>query len=296
VSKKTNIGIIGLGYVGGAVRHWFELKENRGKFDIYFYDKYKNIGSVQEVNKADIIFIAVPTPFYDKTSACTELHSDPPENNKERGEPRGERKRALRGYDDSAVYDAVSNIKDGKVVVIKSSVLPGTTDKLQKESPNKTFLFNPEFLTTKNATNDFLKPDRQIIGYTNEESRAVAETIVNILPKALFTKIIKAREAEMVKFFGNTFLSMRVVFTNQMYDFCQRLGIDYESVIECAGRDTRIGYSHFDIFNEGYRGYGGMCFPKDVKALIQFADKLGIDLELLKKMDEINEKLRKLKN
>lgn len=302
MSKKTNIGIIGLGYVGGAVRHWFELDENRDKFDLFFYDKYKNIGSIQEVNKADIIFIAVPTPFYDKASTCTELHADPPKGEEKRGLPRGERKRTLRGYDDSAVYDAVSNVEDlpaqagGKIVIIKSSVLPGTTDKLQEENPNKTLLFNPEFLTAKNATNDFVNAERQIIGYTNEESRKAAEVVINILPRAEFTKIIKAREAEMVKFFGNTFLSMRVIFANQMYDFCQKLGIDYESVMECAGRDTRIGHSHFDVFHEGYRGYGGMCFPKDVKSLLELSLKLGVDLELLKKMDEINEELRKPKN
>jgi len=260
--KKIQVGIIGLGYVGGAVRHWFDSKKDL--YDLYLYDKYKKIGSVSEVNKADIIFIAVPTPFHEDNG----------------------------GYDDSAIRETLENIKDGKIVVIKSSVLPGSTDKFQKDYPQKTLLFNPEFLTAESAVADFLNPHRQIVGYTTEKSKEVAPKILDILPHAQFSKIIRAKEAEMVKFFGNTFLAMRVIFANQIYDLCAKLGIDYKAVKECAGHDMRIGHSHFDIFHEGYRGYGGMCLPKDTRALLQLAEKIGVDLELLKKVEEINSRLR----
>ncbi len=260
---KQKVGIIGLGYVGEAVRRWFMSQKN--KYELFFYDKYKKIGSIREVNKADIVFVAVPTPF----------HKD------------GE------GYDDSAVHDALGNIENGKVVVLKSTVLPGSTDRFQKEYPKKTLLFNPEFLRARSAISDFLNPNRQIIGYTTEKSKKTASKILNILPRAPFMKIMKAGEAEMVKFFCNTFLATRIIFANQMYDLCKKLGIDYEVVKEYAGHDPRVGHSHFDVFYEGYRGYSQACLPKDTKALLQLAEEIGIDLSLLDKVDEINERLAK---
>jgi len=262
--KKTKIGIVGLGYVGGAVRYWFERK--RHKFALYLYDKYKNIGSLEEVNRADIIFVAVSTPFH------------------ERG-----------GYDASAVSEVVKNIKDGKVIVIKSTVLPGSTDSFQKKYPKKIFLFNPEFLRglrTQTILRDFTHPDRQIVGFTNRRSRKIATRVLQILPQAPFMRIVKAREAEMVKYFANTFLATRVIFANQIYDLCQKLGgIDYDTVKECAGADPRIGFSHFNIFTDGYRGYGGPCLPKDLKSLLQLARQKRLDLELLESVDRVNKKL-----
>jgi len=275
MAQKTKIGIIGLGYVGGAVRDWFEKKpascmrrhgaDRQKEIDLFFYDKYKKIGSVAEVNKADIIFVAVPTPFHEKG-----------------------------GYDDSAVKDALKNIQNGKIAVIKSTVVPGSTEDFQKRYPKKTLLFNPEFLTAKNSKKDFLKPGIQLVGYSNSKGKSLAPKILRLLPKAPYSKIVQAKEAEMVKYFINTFLATRVIFANQIYDLCRKLkGLDYEVVRDCVIQDKRIGHSHFEVFADGYRGYGGLCLPKDTRALIQHAGKLNVDLGLLKKVEEINEKLRK---
>ena len=95
----------------------------------------------------------------------------------------------------------------------------------------------------------------------------------------------------MVKYFSNSFLAARVIFANQIYDICKTAGIDYETVKEGAARDPRVGSSHFDIFDEGYRGYGGLCLPKDVRALIQFGKSVHADLDLLQSMEKINKKL-----
>ena len=264
MARKTKIGIIGLGYVGGAVRDWFEKKQK--EIDLFLYDKYKKIGSVAEVNKADIIFVAVPTPFHEKGG----------------------------GYDDSAVKDALKNIQNGKIAVIKSTVVLGSTEDFQKRYPKKTLLFNPEFLTAKNSKKDFLKPGIQLVGYSNSKGKSLAPKILRLLPKAPYSKIVQAKEAEMVKYFINTFLATRVIFANQIYDLCRKLkGLDYEVVRDCVIQDKRIGHSHFEVFADGYRGYGGLCLPKDTRALIQLARKLNVDLGLLKKVEEINEKLRK---
>jgi len=104
---------------------------------------------------------------------------------------------------------------------------------------------------------------------------------------------VPAAEAEMAKYFCNTFLSARVVFANQIYDVCEKMGINYEAVKEMAGADPRIGKSHFDIFHDGYRGYGGLCLPKDTKAFIDFVSEAGLKPKLHKALEEINEELRK---
>lgn len=258
MAKKTNIGVVGLGYVGTAVKRWFSGHPRR--FNVFLYDKYKRIGSLEEVNSADIIFVAVPTPFH-----------------------------PARGYDSSAVDEVVGNIKNGKTIVVKSTILPGSSDAWQKRYPRKIILFNPEFLRAKTAASDFAKPARQIVGYVNARGRIAARRVLSLLPSAPFKKVVRAKEAEILKYFSNTYLATRVVFANQMYDVCETLGgVDYDVVKECLVQDKRIGDSHFDIFHEGYRGYGGHCFPKDVKAFLQFAKKLGVRVDLLEAAARIN--------
>ena len=259
LAKDLKIGIIGVGMVGGALRRYFE-KAGRKPF---LYDKGKNLGSIEEVNQAEVIFICVPTPF-DKE----------------------------KGFDLSFVEEAVSNIEGEKIVVIKSTVLPGTTEKFQEEYPQHKFLFNPEFLTEATADQDIEYPDRQIIGYT-QQSYNVAGDILQILPLAPFERIMKSIEAELVKYFGNNWFSVKVAFANQMYDLCQKIGVDYDMVMESAAADKRIGRSHLEIWHKGYRGYGGKCLPKDIKAMIQFADSQDVDLKLHKIAEEINNQLMK---
>lgn len=258
--KDLKIGICGVGMVGGALKNYFEKEGNK----LFLYDKGKNIGSIEEVNRADIVFVCVPTPF-DKE----------------------------KGFDLSYVEDACSNISGNKTIVIKSTVLPGATEKLQEKYPQHKFLFNPEFLTELTAEQDMRYPDRQIIGYT-KESCNIAGDILQILPSSSYKKIMPSTEAEMVKYFNNTFNAVKVIFANQIYDLCQKIGINYDSVMQCAAKSRFIQTEdHLKIFHKGYRGYGGKCLPKDIKALIEFADKQGVNLKLHKTVEEINNQLMK---
>jgi len=257
--KDLKIGIVGVGMVGEALKRYFEKKGIKP----FLYDKNKKLGSIDEVNQADVIFICVPTPF-DKE----------------------------KGFDLSYLEEACQNIKGQKIVVIKSTVLPGTTEKFQKKYPQHKFLFNPEFLTEFSPDQDMCYPDRQIIGFT-QKSYDVAGDILQLLPLAPFMRILPATEVEMVKCFGNTWLSTKVIFANQVYDLCKALGINYDQVVECAGADKRIGRSHLEVWHGGFRGYGGKCLPKDIRAFIQFADKHGVDLKLHKTVEEINNQLMK---
>lgn len=257
--SKTLVGIIGVGFVGGAVLKYFQSK----KLPIRLYDKYKALGSPEEVNEADIIFISTPTPFDKK-----------------------------RGFDLSAVEDAIRLLKKPKIVVIKSSIVPGTTESLQKKYPKHKFLFNPEFLREATAYHDFINPDRQIVGFT-KQSRGVARRVLELLPKAPYRQIMPAGEAELVKYMGNAFLALKVVYANEIYDLAKALGLDYQTVREGVSADLRIGPSHLRVEHGGYRGYGGRCLPKDVNALIQLAEKKKVNTSLLKAMRAVNREFLK---
>lgn len=234
--KKT-IGVIGVGVVGNALKTYFEQEG----FEVYTYDKFVcEYGCTNKdfnvVCKADYIFLCLPTPHNKKG-----------------------------GYDLSAFDEILPKIPDGKTVIIKSTVLPGTVDKFQKQYPRLRLLFNPEFLTAKYAKEEFRKPEAQIIGYT-EESRSIARDVLILLPEAQFERVISAKEAEMVKMARNAFFVTKIVFANMLYDLCQQMELDYETIKDCFSADRRIRRSHLDILHQGGRGGGGMCFPKDIGA------------------------------
>ena len=245
------IGIVGIGVVGGALYKIFP--------DAFIYDKFKDLGSVEEVNRADIVFICVPTP--------------------QGG-----------AFSDLAVKDAISRLNGSKIVILRSTVLPGVTDKLQEEFPQHKILFNPEFLTEAEADSDIKYPDKQIIGYT-EKSFDVAKDALMLLPKAPFQRIIKAKEAEAVKYRTNSYFASKVALANQFYTYCLAKNIDYSVVNECFKADKRVEDSHFEIWHKGYRGYGGKCLPKDVKTLLRDAKKNGVRMTILEEIDAYNTKL-----
>ncbi|MDD4110206.1 MAG: hypothetical protein PHS54_01485 [Clostridia bacterium] len=262
---KYKVSIIGTGMVGGSLLKYFEDNQ----FEVKSYDKYKNIGSIDEVLENDYIYICVPTPSTD------DFHCDI-----------------------SIVENIIKEINDKKtsrkVIIIKSTITPGTTKKLQEKYPELSIIFNPEFLTEKNADRDTCFPERQIIGCTFESFKDSTDVLLQ-LPFAPCSEVITSTEAEMIKYLGNSFLALKVIFANQMYDLCEKLNLDYNKIKDIVGKDKRIGTSHLDVIFDEYRGYGiesvSKCFPKDTKAIIKFADDNDVDLELLKTMDKINTKL-----
>jgi UDPglucose 6-dehydrogenase len=257
--QREAIGIMGAGVVGGALRSHLQA---RG-FDARVYDPPKGHLSLDAVNAARIVFICVPTPY---------------------AQPHG--------FDDSYLHAAVSGLTGNKTVVIKSTVLPGTTDLLQERHPQHRFLFNPEFLREASAEDDFIHPDRQIVGCTDEGAHD-AWRVIAMLPRAPFERICGAREAEMAKYMANAFLAVKVIFANEVFDLCRRLRIPYDAVREIVAADPRIGPSHLRVFDAGYRGYGGKCLPKDSKALLDLARASGVEMDLLATADRVNNALHR---
>jgi len=251
MKKAIPTAIVGFGVVGQA------LAEVLSKPIIY--DPPKKMGSLKKLNNAEVIFICVPTAYKNK---C----------------------------DISLVDKSISILTGNKIVVIKSTVVPGTTEKMQKKYPQHKILFNPEFLTANNSKKDMKKPDRQIVGYVNDEYE-LARDILDILPKAPYEAIVSATEAEMIKYYTNTFLALKVAYANQVYDLCQKIGIDYEIVKKGLLADHRIGKTHLDIFVDGLRGFRGACLPKDSKALVKFAEQKRVKFNILKEAIKYNNKL-----
>ena len=255
---KRKCGIAGSsGMVGGSIQRYFEKKDN---YQLFLYDKGKGVGSPFVLNEADFIYVCVPTPFED--GKC----------------------------DTSIVEEVIGGLKGEKVVIIKSTIIPGTTERLQKKYPQHKILFSPEFLTEETADQDMEYPDRQIIGYT-DKSFDVSGEIKLQLPLAPFVRIMPATEAEMVKYAGNCWFGTKVAFANQIYDLCKKISIDYKMVLEGMAADKRIGRTHLKIMHKGFRGFGGKCLPKDLKALISFAKTNNVFVSILKSVDAYNDVL-----
>ncbi len=253
------ISILGAGFVGSALSRFFKLQN----VEVGLFDPPKGYSDSRVLRDADVIFVAVPTPFYLEGG----------------------------GFDDTFLRSALNTIPVvGKTVVLKSTIPPGTTDRLQEMYPQHRLLFNPEFLTETTADYDMQHPCRQIVGFT-PQSRCDAELVMGLLPRATFEKIMPAKAAETIKYFGNAFYALKVAYANQMHDLCQKLGLEYDLVKECAKAEPMIGAHHLEIYHQGYRGYGGKCLPKDVRSIIQLADAAGVDLSLLKAAEAYNTEL-----
>jgi UDPglucose 6-dehydrogenase len=253
---KPVIGIVGLGFVGGAVKKWFTNQGHK----VVTYDIVKECTGKDSLNEADYIFICVPTPY--KYGKC----------------------------ETKIVESTFEWLPKNKVIVIKSTIPPGTTEKMQKQYEGDV-IFNPEFLDASKAEYDFEFPERQIIGLgkVGIDPEKIWE-LERILPKAHHLFRMNSTEAECVKYMGNTFFALKNVFANMWYDYCEKMGIDYGKVREAVGADYRIGHVHLNAFHKGGRGAGGSCLPKDLGAAIYFFDEKMVDNEILKVAKQKNDK------
>jgi len=191
------------------------------------------------------------------------------------------------------VGKALKEKNDFHVVVIKSTVVPGTTEEvvkpiIERESGKNAFkdfglAMNPEFLREGNAIEDFFNPDRIVMGIKDEKTKHVLETLYSrfTCPK-LITDI---KTAEMIKYVSNAFLATKISFANEIGNICKKLGIDAYEVFKGVGLDHRIS----PLFFRAGIGFGGSCFPKDIKALIAKAEDAGENPRLLKAVIEVNE-------
>jgi len=266
---KYKIGILGQGYVGKAISEAFSKHfQHLNTYDKYI-SKYSSVNSLEELTKkSEIIFICLPTPMKNNGECFTGIVEE-----------------------EIQKINQISNASDEKIVVIKSTVPPGTSSNIGKKNTNINVIFNPEFLTEKNYIEDFQNQEKVIIGGYDKNNK-LEKLYKHVFPNIRVLKCSQ-EEAEMVKYIINTFLAMKVSYANELKILCDKLKINYDTVSEIAQFDKRVGYSHWKVPGpDGKMGFGGSCFPKDINALIYIAKQNNIKLDLLTEAWELNLKVR----
>ena len=252
------IGIIGQGYVGTAVKSVFEKHYETNTYDL---NGNCNCKSMEElIDNSNIIFVCVPTPMKKDRSCDTSIVEN-----------------VIAELNDLALVRQCSN----RIIAIKSTIPPGTTNRLNKECDYVSVIFNPEFLTEANFIEDFKNQSRIIIGGERPSTTKLRQVYSLAFPDA---KIVKTGSitAEMVKYFTNTFLATKVSFANEMKQICDELNIDYDKVVEYSTYDERLGKSHWAVPGpDGKLGFGGSCFPKDINALVHLCEEFNFTTNVL---------------
>jgi len=256
------IGIIGQGYVGTALKEGFQDFYQVETYDKYDLGKSTHSKISDIVELSDVIFVCVPTPMRQDGSCYTGIVEE--------------------------VIREINENANGQIVVIKSTVPPGTTDRINQEYTHSTVIFNPEFLTEANFIQDFKNQSRIILGGDRKGTNIVRQIYSRIFPNATIVKT-GAKHAEMVKYFTNCFLATKVSFANEMYNICNQLDLDYDKIVEYATYDERLGKSHWAVPGpDGDFGYGGHCLPKDLSAIVSEFDTYG----LLEAVEQVNDQVR----
>ena len=254
------IGIIGRGFVGSAVEFGFSAQTGCDAV-VKVYDKNPKLSqnSLEEtVNESDFIFLSVPTPSNVDGSINLDIITQ-------------------------ALHDINKVNQKQNIVLIRSTIVPGTTRTFQSLFPELNFVFNPEFLTERSAKYDFINQARFIFGGEKKDTNKVADLFKWRFGKT--TPVIETNfeTAELIKYMNNCFFATKVSFLNEMKLISDKVGADWETSIEGFVRDGRIGHSHLSVPGpDGKLGFGGSCFPKDIQAIINFAKKLDIELNTLK--------------
>lgn len=266
MNKIEAVGIIGNGFVGKAIGFGFVPV-----LPVYVHDKdpLRSMNSLEKtVNDSDIIFVCVPTPMNPDGSISLDIV-----------------RRALKDI------NSVNN-RDDNIVIIKSTVIPGTTEMFSKEFPDLNLVFNPEFLTERHAIYDFLNQARIVLGGKREHTSKVAE-LYKIRFKSCNIMQMDHSTAEFIKYFNNVFFSVKVAFANEMKLVCQKAGVDWDLALEGFASDGRVGDSHLNVPGpDGKWGFGGSCFPKDINAFISFAESCGVNANVIKAAWQTNLEVR----
>lgn len=275
MEKRTNIGIIGNGFVGSAVAHGFSLWAK-----VRIYDKNHKISTHKlkdVVEKSDVLFVCVPTPMdasNDNRIDLSILDSVMEEIFK---------------YNDSYTGDDA-------VVVIKSTVTPGTTKKYEKLYPTMKIVFNPEFLSERTAKLDFNNPSRIILGGTWEAREPVEKLYRDRFPHVTIIHT-DSKSAEFTKYACNCFFAAKISIMNEFYEAAEKQKLDWNAIVGGMLTSGWINPMHTLVpGTDGNYGFGGKCFPKDINAFIKYFEECDVEPLILKASWQKNLQVRENKN
>lgn len=251
------IGVVGIGAVGNAIKKGFSFLNH----EVYIHDIKLNT-KLSDVLNTEIVYICVPTPIGKDGSCDTSIVEK--------------------------VVDDLHKLNYDGIICIKSTVVPGTTQKLIKKYLNTKICHVPEFLRERYAYEDFVDNHNiLVIGSTyNPATKLIIESHGH-LPKE--TKCLQPQEAELVKYFSNSYKASKIIFANSFAALCKNEGVDYELV-----KDTYLlhGVREHEYFSvtDKLRGFGGACLPKDVSALKGYVEQNDIDIKLFEFLINENKK------
>jgi len=251
----VKIGIVGLGFVGGAIKAGFEESNEFPSLVLVDNDPTRGTNLFEDLVDTDGVFVCVPTP-QDDDGTC---HTDILEN----------------------ILSMLKDLDYNGVIISKCTAPPDTYAKLNDLYPN--LVHSPEFLTAANAVKDYINGTFAIIGGKVKAYNELAEKIIRISqPKINNTVHCSIGEASLAKYTINCFMSTKVIFMNEMYKVAQASGCNYEAIVRGVMMDPRIGKSHMQVPGpDGYFGFGGACFPKDTSALLKYAESVGVSMNVL---------------
>ena len=234
--KKPLIGFIGQGWIGRAYSDNFE---ERGYSVVRYSLEKEYAGNKDKIKDCDIVFIAVWTPT------------------------------TPNGFDDSVIRSVLKLVGKGKIAVIKSTILPGTTEKIQEDFPEIVLLYGPEFLSVASHVHDAAHPFANLVGMSINDAKHLlaAERVTKVLPKAPFSQICSSTEAEIFKYSHNASGYMQIILFNIMYDLAKKLGANWDNVHRAILADPLISNRYAQPIHKSGRGAGGGCFIKDIAAL-----------------------------
>lgn len=270
----TKIGVIGNGFVGGALIQGFMLVVD----DILVHDANpsRSTHSIQQiVEQCRAIFVSVPTPMYESGECDVSIVDG-----------------VIREID--RISKNLRNKILDQVVVIRSTIVPGTMESLSQKYPGLRLVFNPEFLTERRARLDFINSARIVLGSDSEEAMNTVEDIYRI--RFSHTPIVRTNfaTAQLIKYMANCFFATKVSFINEMKQIASASNADWDKAVEGFILDGRIGNSHLDVpGHDGDLGFGGKCFPKDINAMIRRSEELGVEPMVLKGVWSKNKEVRK---
>lgn len=277
-TQEYSVGIVGYGFVGRAMHHLFPKAIVHDKYPDFV--RTPGYATHDEINQCEIVFICVPTDA--KKDGSVDL---------------------------SAVKEVLGWL-NGPIAVIKSTVPPDSLisrngvnkiyDIAGKNNYKSTYLggaaivFNPEFLTERNWKSDVENETRIVLGdgsHNKQFAKKVARLYQKVYGQDVAYLYTSPAMAMMTKYVSNAFLATKVAFCNEIYDICQKLGLDYDQLRELWLYDKRVGRSHTLVTEQ--RGFGGYCLPKDLKGLINTALEAKIKPDVLLSVDHYNEVVRK---
>jgi len=258
--NKKIVGIIGNGFVGESQAFAFSPTN---EIRIYDINPLKSTHSKDDVHESDFIFVCVPTPM-------------------------GKSGKQDLSYIENVFIDA----KNGPIYIIKSTVLPGTTESLQIKYPHINIIFSPEFLTERTAKLDMLTQARIIFGGKNELTNEVEKLFYNRFMNRHFIHT-DSKTAEFIKYMNNTFFATKISLMNEYYRLANLLGVTWEDALYGFVSDGRVGDSHLHVPGpDGKVGFGGTCFPKDINALITMSKEVGVNMNVLEAAWKTNLEIR----